>query len=433
MNISVFGLGYVGAVTAGCLARRGHSVFGVDVHPQKVHALNEGIPPVVEPGLAEVLQAAKRLGRLTASDSAEEAVDATDLSLVCVGTPSLVNGALDLSYVQRVVEQIAAAVRNKQRKHTLVLRSTMLPGSTAILADEFLGDLLAAGLLEVFYYPEFLREGTALDDFEHPSLTVVGTRDGNGPGGELLTCLFGESAHVLGWDSAEMVKYACNAFHAAKVTFANEIGRMGKALGLDSRVLMDLLCRDTKLNLSPSYLKPGSPFGGSCLPKDVRALAHHARVRGVALPMLESLLASNERHLQALLSTISESGQQEVCILGLAFKRNTDDLRESPMVEVAQSLLGRGYKVRIYDPALNLSTMLGANRRVIDTRMPHLAKLLHTDVEGAVGKRGLVVVAQRCVSLEALETCLTPEHEVLDVNGWPELQVQVGRYEGLCW
>jgi GDP-mannose 6-dehydrogenase len=245
--------------------------------------------------------------------------------------------------------------------------------------------------------------------------------------------LFGDSAQVLSWDSAEMVKYTCNAFHAAKVAFANEIGRMGKALGLDSRVLMDLLCRDTKLNLSPSYLRPGSPFGGSCLPKDVRALAHHARVRGVALPVLESLLASNERHLQALLSAINESGQREVCILGLAFKRNTDDLRESPMVEVAQSLLGRGYQVRIYDPALNLGTMLGANRRVIDTRMPHLAMLLHADVEAAVGKRGLVIAAQRCVPLETLQACLTVEHQVLDVNGWPELQVAAGRYEGFCW
>jgi GDP-mannose 6-dehydrogenase len=433
MNISVFGLGYVGGVTAGCLASRGHSIVGVDVHPQKVSSLNAGMPPVVEPGLEQVLRAAKARGLLKATSSAEEAVLETDVSLVCVGTPSRVNGSLDLTFVWHVVQEIADVLRRKQTTHALVLRSTMLPGSTAQLVRDLLGDLAARRAVEVFYYPEFLREGTALDDFENPALAVVGTCDGHKPPTDLAESVFGNTVVAVEWATAEMVKYACNAFHATKIAFANEMGRLGKELGLDARALMELFCQDTKLNLSRYYLKPGNPFGGSCLPKDLRALIHHARIHGLSLPMLESLLASNERHMQNLLGRINESGQSEICILGLSFKTNTDDLRESPMVEIAQALLGRGHKVRIYDPALNLGSILGANRRAIDTRMPHLASLLHAEVANALGDRGLVIAAQRCVPLEALRQCVTPEHQVLDVNGWPELRQLPCKYEGFCW
>ncbi len=433
MNISIFGLGYVGAVTAGCLTKQGHAIVGVDVHPQKVESFNRGEAPIVEPGLGDLLKQAKANGQLRATQSCEEAIAATEVSIVCVGTPSTAVGGLDLGFVRHVTGQIAEALRRKVKSHALVFRSTMLPGSTDRLVRELLSDLAGVRLLQVYYYPEFLREGTAVADFESPSLAVVGTRDGSKPAVELMDALFGERAAVVNWPTAEMVKYACNAFHATKIAFANEIGRVGKQMQIDSQAVMALLCQDTKLNLSPYYMRPGNPFGGSCLPKDVRALTNVGRLGGLNLPLLESLLPSNERHLQSLLHAITESGQNEVCILGLSFKSNTDDLRESAMVEVAQTLLGRGFKLRIYDPALNLAAMIGANKRVIDAKMPHLASLLKTDLGEALGKQGLVVAAQKCATVEELKRFITPEHRVLDVNGWAELRGLPARYEGFCW
>jgi GDP-mannose 6-dehydrogenase len=433
MNISIFGLGYVGAVTAGCLTRQGHRIVGVDVHPQKVESFNAGVAPIVEPGLDELLRTAKAKGLLHATLNCEEAIAETESSIVCVGTPSKVTGALDLSFVHGVVRQIAEALRKKMKSHALVLRSTMLPGSTEAITQAFLSDLMTVRLLQVFYFPEFLRESTAVADFENPSLAVVGTRDGVKPPDELMKALFGDKAAVVNWQTAEMVKYACNAFHATKIAFANEIGRVGRQMGIDARAVMDLLCQDTKLNLSPYYMKPGNPFGGSCLPKDVRALTNHARQSGLHLPVLENLLPSNERHLQSLLSLITDSGQSEICILGLSFKANTDDLRESAMVEVAQTLLGRGFKVRIYDPTLNLETLVGSNKRVIDTKMPHLASLLCPDLKTALGTQGLVVAAHKCAPVAELKKLVTAKHQVLDVNGWPELRELPWRYEGFCW
>lgn len=432
MNISIFGLGYVGAVTAGCLAARGHTIVGVDVQPQKVDSFNAGLSPIIEPGLDDLLREARAAGRLRATLSCDEAIQATELSIVCVGTPSDVTGALDLRFVEEVIRQIGTALRTKDREHALVLRSTMLPGSTVELVKE-LSDLLAVRLLEVFYFPEFLRESSAVRDFEKPSLAVVGTRDGTPPPAGLMEALFGAKASVVPWSTAEMVKYACNAFHASKVAFANEIGRLGKSLGIDSRRVMGLLCEDTRLNLSPYYLSPGNPFGGSCLPKDVRALTHHSRVTGLHLPLLESLIPSNERHLQNLLGLILAADQHEVCILGLSFKNHTDDLRESSMVEVVQTLLGRGYTIRIYDPALDLASLVGSNRRVFDSRMPHLASLLKSNLPEAVGAQGLIVAAQRCASIEELKACVTPRHRVIDVNSWPELRDLPAPYEGFCW
>jgi GDP-mannose 6-dehydrogenase len=433
MNISIFGLGYVGAVTAGCLARQGHSIVGVDVQLQKVEAFNAGVPPIVEPGLDDLLKTAKAKGLLRATVSCEDAIAGTEVSIVCVGTPSKITGAQDLGFVRAVVQQIGDALRKKVKSHALILRSTMLPGSTESLANELLGDLAAVRLLGVYYYPEFLRESTAVDDFDEPSLTVVGTRRGAKPPADLTGQIFGSQAAVVDWQTAEMIKYACNAFHAAKITFANEIGRVCKQLDIDSRVVMELICRDTKLNLSPYYMRPGNPFGGSCLPKDLRVLTTVARLNGLSLPMLESLLPSNERHLHSLLDRIAGADQNEVVILGLSFKSNTDDLRESAMVEVAQTLLGRGYAVRIYDPALNLAALVGANKRVIDTRMPHLASLLCPDLPTALGKKGVVIAAQQCASLAELRKSVTKDHHVIDVNGWPELRELPSKYDGFCW
>ncbi|HAM70227.1 MAG TPA: UDP-glucose/GDP-mannose dehydrogenase family protein [Verrucomicrobiales bacterium] len=433
MKISIFGLGYVGAVTAGCLAKKGNHIVGVDVSAQKVETLNQGHAPIIEPGLPELLSTARAEGRLRATTSCADALASTDVSIVCVGTPSSISGALDLGFVRGVLKEMGAELRKTRKRHTLVMRSTMLPGSTAMLVSELLLDLLREGLLSVYYYPEFLRESTAVADFENPSLAVVGSHDGSRPSDELMGALFGVDAAVVNWPTAEMIKYACNAFHAAKITFANEIGRMGKQLSIDSRAVMDLLCRDTRLNLSPYYMKPGNPFGGSCLPKDVRALTHCSRIHGVSLPMMESLLSSNERHLQSLLSVIMDSGATEIVLLGLSFKSNTDDLRESAMVEVAQILLGRGYNLRIYDAALNLAALVGSNKRVIDMKMPHLAELLCPDLKTALGSRGLVVASQKCAKVEELAPLLTPNHSILDVNGWKELSTLKVPYQGFCW
>jgi GDP-mannose 6-dehydrogenase len=433
MNISIFGLGYVGTVTAGCLARRGHSIVGVDVQTPKIDALNRGVPPILEPGIDTLLREAQCTGRLRATPDTAEAIAATELSIIAVGTPSTVTGALDLQYVRQVFRQIVEVLARSGKKHTLVLRSTMLPGSTAQLASEFLADPELRQRVALYYYPEFLREGTAVQDFEQPSLAVVGTGNGTAPPAVLVDALFGASAAAVDWATAEMVKYASNAFHATKVAFANEIGRVAKPTGVDARTVMELLCRDTVLNLSPYYMRPGNPFGGSCLPKDVRALAQFGRGHGLQLPLLESLLPSNERHLQSLLALIAGSGQTEIVVLGLAFKTDTDDLRESAMLEVTQILLGRGYQLRIYDPGLNLTALVGSNRRLIETKMPHLASFLHADLATAVGERGLIVAAQRCVSLPDLAKVVTPHHQVLDVNGWPELQRLPARYEGFCW
>lgn len=433
MRISIFGLGYVGAVTAGCLSSHGHYVVGVDVHPQKVEDFNQGIPPIVEPGLDQLLKDAKAKGLLRATRDCADALADTELSIICVGTPSNAAGGLDLNFVRGVAREIGDALRQSPKPHTLVFRSTMLPGSTAKLVGELLADVEAAGTLKIYYYPEFLRESTAVADFKTPSLAVVGSRDGSAPSAGLMNNLFGEKAAVVNWPTAEMVKYSCNAFHAAKITFANEIGRVGKAVDVDARAVMSLLCLDTRLNISSYYMKPGNPFGGSCLPKDVRALTNLARTNGLSLPMLENLLTSNDRHLASLLHLITETEHREVVILGLSFKSNTDDLRESPMVDVAQALLGRGYKLRIYDPALNLAALIGANKRVIDTKMPHLASLLHTDLATAVGQRGLIVAAQKCAPVAELKKLVTPEHHVLDVNGWADLKELPAKYEGFCW
>ncbi len=432
MDVSIFGLGYVGAVTAGCLAARGHRIVGVDVAASKVAELNKGHPPIIEPGLDHLLADSLAAGRLRATTDAAEAVRSTRVSLVCVGTPSSLSGALDLGYVRQVTREIVTAAAAKPAPHALVFRSTMLPGSTRSLVAEFASEAVDSGRLQVFFYPEFLREGTAVKDFDEPSLAAVGTRDSTPPPGELVE-LFGKDAAVVSWESAELLKYACNAFHATKVTFANEIGRLGKALGLDAAAVMQLLCRDTRLNISPYYLRPGNPFGGSCLPKDVRALVHHARQSGASLPLVEGLLPSNERHLQSLLELVAASGQREIIILGLSFKAHTDDLRESAMVEVAQHCLGRGYVVRIYDPQLNLAALVGANKRVIDTRMPHLASLLHPDLPTAIGTKGLLIVSQKCAPLADLARVTTPDHQILDINGWPELRQLPASYQGLCW
>ncbi len=432
-HVSIFGLGYVGAVTAGCLAELGHVIIGADVQPAKVDAFTAGVSPIIEPGLDTLLRDAKSAGRLDATTDGAEAVQRTQVSIICVGTPSQAAGRLNLDFVRKVCAQIAAAIREKNRPHTILFRSTMLPGSTRGLVEAHFADLIASGLLHVYYCPEFLREGTAVRDFRDPSLCVVGTHDGNAPATSEALDLLGSNAQILAWEGAEMVKYACNYFHALKVGFANEIGRMAKHLGVNGARVMDVVCRDERLNISRYYLRPGNPFGGSCLPKDVNALSGLARVEGVNLPLLDHVMDSNHAHLESLLDLITAKDVRRVGLLGLAFKADTDDMRGSAMVTVAETLLGRGYQLRIYDPSINLTRLIGANEAEIQRRMPHLAQLLCSSADEVVRESEVIVASQKCVAAESLREVATAGKQVIDVNGWPELRTLPWHYEGVCW
>jgi len=433
MNVSIFGLGYVGAVTAGCLAELGHGIIGVDVQQAKVDAFNAGASVIIEPELDHLIKTANREGRLSATTVATDAVAQTEVSIICVGTPSLDSGRLNLDFVRKVSAQIAEALRESGKKHVILFRSTMLPGSTRNLVQDFFEDLRASGQVRIYYCPEFLREGTAVKDFREPSLTVVGTHDGQEPESEEAKQLLGGTPSVLAWEGAEMIKYSCNYFHALKVGFANEIGRLCKFLGEDGARVMDVVCSDTRLNISRYYMKPGNPFGGSCLPKDVSALLSFARQEGISLPLLDHTLDTNQSHLDLLIKLITGKGTRKIGLLGLAFKADTDDLRGSPMVAVAETLLGRGYDLRIYDPSLNLSRLIGANEAEIQRRMPHLASLLKADAREVVESSDLIIASQKCVKMEDLTAWVKPGQGVIDVNGWRELKTLPWSYEGLCW
>jgi GDP-mannose 6-dehydrogenase len=380
-----------------------------------------------------MLSHARRVGLLKATVDVREAIAETQLSIVCVGTPSLASGRLNLDYVRKVTQQIREALVLLGKRHTLVFRSTMLPGSTRQMVSEFLADLIEGGRLKVFYCPEFLREGTAVSDFREPSLSVLGTQDGLVPADVEIAKLLGGYPEFLSWDGAEMIKYACNYFHAIKVGFANEVGRLSKCLGVDGARVMNVVCLDAKLNISRYYMRPGNPFGGSCLPKDVSALSSLARMEGVSMPLLDSTLSSNQSHLDALIKQITQHETRRVGLLGLSFKEDTDDLRGSPMVAVAETLLGRGYQLQIYDPQLNLTRLVGANEAEIQRRMPHLASLLRDSALDVVAASDLIIVSQACADPNELLPHIRPDQRIIDVNGWASLRDLPCHYEGLCW
>lgn len=428
MKISVFGLGYVGAVTAACLCRQGHTVVGVDVHPAKVESMRHGRSPIVEPGLPELLLEARTAGLLDATESSADAIARSDVSLVCVGTPSLPGGEQNIEFVENVCGKIRESLKiTGKSRHHLLLRSTLLPGNARLIAALF-EDFPE---VEIVYHPEFLREGSAIEDFLHPTLEVAGTSNGQPPSSTLQE-LLGPSCQFIEWESAELLKFACNSFHAAKVVFANEIGRLGQDLQIDTRRLMQLFCRDTRLNLSANYLSPGTPYGGSCLPKDVQALKAYAHAKGLQLPLLDSLPASNQIHFQSLLALTLGFQQQKVCLIGLTFKNLTDDLRGSPMLELARKLLEQGHSISIHDPNLEPSTLVGANEKLVSKALPQLSSLLHRDLDTALGTEGLIVISHRCVSLEDLRRRITDQHIIFDLNGWPELRDLPARYERFC-
>ncbi|NKQ55761.1 nucleotide sugar dehydrogenase [Amycolatopsis sp. K13G38] len=385
MRISVFGLGYVGCVSAACLAYRGHEVVGVDVNPVKVDLVRDGKAPVVEDRIGELTAQVVGTGALRATSDVAEAIAATDVSLICVGTPSEPNGSLSTAFLERVTEQIGEELAVKQARHTVVFRSTMLPGTCLELLVPILekaSGLTAGPDFGVAVNPEFLREGTSVKDFFEPPKTVIGEIDE--ATGDIVAALYeglpGDVFRVP-IPVAEMAKYADNAFHGLKIGFANELGAICRALGLDSHRVMDVFLADRKLNISPAYLRPGFAFGGSCLPKDLRGLVYAAHRADVSVPILAHVLPSNDEHLRRAYELVVRTGKRRIGLFGLSFKPGTDDLRESPLVELAERLLGKGYDLRIYDANVSLSRLMGANREYIESRLPHLGQLLASSVE----------------------------------------------------
>jgi GDP-mannose 6-dehydrogenase len=431
-SISVFGLGYVGSVVAALLASRGHKVIGVDVIQSKVDAMNAGVATFHEPGLAELTSGAHRAKLLRATTDTAEAIAETDISLVCVGTPSTAAGSLDLAFVEEVTGNIGTVLRAKSTHHHLIYRSTMLPGSTRGLVNTHLKDLVDGRKLQVFFYPEFLRQGTAVKDMIVPSLSVVGSYD---PEVDIsaIRKIFDASTEQTDLESAELIKYACNAFHAAKVSFANEIGRISKSIGVDAVNVMKVICQDTRLNISPYYLRPGTPFGGSCLPKDVSALNHLSRSRALSTPMLDSLLTSNEDHIAHLTEMVETAGSSRVLLLGLSFKEQTDDLRGSAAFELATRLLLKNYDVGIYDPLIVPANFTGAVGRIASLRLPNLTSLLKSDLAVTLGEKDTIVVFNRCADVNELAEHLSPRHKIIDVASWPELSSLSASYTGICW
>ncbi|WP_102127668.1 UDP-glucose dehydrogenase family protein [Deinococcus planocerae] len=432
MKVAVFGLGYVGAVTAACLAQRGHTLIGVDVNPQKCEMIASGRSPIVEEGLDDLLLQGVQAGRLRTTTDVLDAVREADLSIVSVGTPSQPNGALDLSYVYRVCEQIGEALAETGRPHVVVLRSTALPGTT----ETCLGILREAARgtdVHVAFNPEFLREGSSIRDFDAPAYTIIGSDD---PVAEAaLRELYADVPApliVVAPRVAEMVKYTANAFHALKITFANEIGLLAKAMGVDGREVMNLIVQDTKLNISPAYLRPGFAYGGSCLPKDVSALLHLARREEVPVPLLASLPQSNRSQIERVAEQVLATGARRVTVLGLAFKAGTDDLRESPAVELVERLIGKGCEVRILDRAVQTAKLLGANKEYIERRLPHVSRLLTDDPEELVHDAQAVVVTQNLPEFARILEGVGPDVPVFDVaslKGAPaHLQVH-----GVAW
>ena len=435
MNISIFGMGYVGAVVSACLARNGHRVIGVDTDATKVGLINAGKSPIIEEGLEALIAEGVRAGRLSATTDHAAALAATELSMVCVGTPSQPTGELDLKFVQRVCENIGVVLKTKATRHFVVVRSTMLPGSmrgTVIPALERSSGKTAGEGFGVAVNPEFMRESTAVEDFFHPPKTVIGAL--HDADAAVVAELYKDLPAVLiktKLETAEMVKYVDNVFHALKITFANEIGSVGKALGVDAHEVMRIFCEDRKLNLSPAYLKPGFAYGGSCLPKDLRALTRLARTRDVAVPLLDSLAASNEQRIRDAVACVLATGRRRVGVLGFAFKAGTDDLRESPIVTVIEALIGKGFDLKLYDQHVSLARLVGANKKFIEQHIPHISRLMVESMDEVLGCDVIVVGNQSAEFFTALAR-LKPDQAVLDLTPNAKPVATAARYERLC-
>jgi GDP-mannose 6-dehydrogenase len=406
LKVSIFGLGYVGTVSAGCLAKEGHEIIGVDPVKTKVDLINAGRAPIIEKDIEEIVAAAVKTGQLRATSDTVQAIHDTELSFVCVGTPSQLNGNLDLTHVRNACEQIGQALKGKSARHTVVIRSTILPGTMRRLVIPVLEETSGkkAGTdLGVCNNPEFLREGTAVADFNSPSKTVIGELDRLG--GDILAGLYAKlDAPLIRTDieTAEMIKYIDNSWHALKIGFANEIGNLCKSFSVDAHKAMEIFCLDRKLNISSAYLTPGFAFGGSCLPKDLRALAYSAKLHDLELPILSSILPSNELQIARGLQLIMEKGRKRIGILGFSFKAGTDDLRESPMIEVIERLAGKGYDLRIYDKNVQVAKLVGANRDFILNRIPHISKLMVDNIDAVLSHAETIVIGNKAKEFECI-------------------------------
>ena len=436
MRISIFGIGYVGCVSAACFAHAGHDVIGVDVNPTKVGIINNGKSPIVEPQMNELIHDVVKSGKLRATTDSMEAVKASDISLVCVGTPSKPNGSLDLGHVARVCEEIGAALATKDTHHTVVIRSTMLPGSIETVAQSALektSGKKAGKEFGVCVNPEFLREGTSVKDFYAPPFTLIGADDEETAKivGDLYTNI-DAPVFTTSIKTAEMVKYVCNCFHALKVSFANEIGNICKALELDSHEVMKVFCADTKLNLSPYYLKPGFAFGGSCLPKDLRAVSYKAKELDVDVPLLSAITVTNKLQVEKALDMVLSAGNKQVGVLGFSFKAGTDDLRESPMVTLIETLLGKGLDLVIYDRDVSLARLFGSNKAYIEEEIPHIAKLMRGSIDEVLDAANTIVIGNRSEEFRQIESRLRPDQTVIDLVRLFDRTSGDG-YQGICW
>ena len=438
MRVSVIGLGYVGTTTAACLAARGHHVLGVDVNPRKAEMVARGESPVIEEGLAERLAAARAAGRLSAATTADRVAADTDVSLVCVGTPSRRNGSLDLDHLLRALESVGRSLAGSDRYHVVAVRSTVLPGTThtqIIPALEAASGKRAGGDFGVCVNPEFLREGEAVRDFESPPFTLIGEADERA--GEVAAALYeGMSAPLIHTRPrvAEAVKYVSNAFHALKISFANEVGVLLQGLGVDPFPVLEIFKQDTRLSISGAYLRPGYAFGGSCLPKDLRAALHAAKEHDLDLPVLGAILPGNETHLQRGIDLVVGTGRRRIGMLGLSFKPGTDDLRESPLVRMAEALLGKGLDLRIYDRHVSLARLVGANKEYIEAVIPHIATVMSPDLDEVLGCAEVLVVGRADPEFVSLPGRLRPDQLVIDlVRLWEDGGGLGERYRGLCW
>ncbi len=437
-TVSVFGLGYVGCVSAACLANEGFDIIGVDVNVAKVTLVASGHPTVVEEGIEPLMCSMVQAGRLHATMHAAEAVRHSSISLICVGTPSQANGSLNLSHVQRVAEQIGHALREKEEHHIIALRSTVLPGttsSTLIPALESASHKRAGRDFSVCMNPEFLREGTSLRDFYNPPFTVIGAAD-ESSGHQVAQLYAGLRApvHITPIGVAEMLKYACNCFHGLKVTFANEIGNLCKTLGTDSHEVMRLFCEDTKLNISPSYLRPGFAFGGSCLGKDLRALVYRAKELDVDAPVLSGVLESNRKQILKAFEMVHSTGRRRVGVLGLSFKAGTDDLRESPIVTLVEMLIGKGLALSVYDGFVSQAGLIGANREYIEREIPHIWSLMRGSISEVLESSDVIVIGNDAAEFHEIQPLLNADQIVIDlVRAFGPRASDNGHYRGICW
>lgn len=438
-RVSVFGLGYVGSVTAACLASMGHSVIGVDVSSNKVELMDTGRSPIIEPRMSEMIAEAHRGGRLSATTDGEAAILNSDISFLCVGTPSQRGGRLDLGHIAPVCRDIGQILKKTSGFHLIVLRSTVLPGTAESIVIPALEDASGKRMgadFGVCVNPEFMREGTAVTDFLEPVITVIGAADPQHAAilREVYAWAPGRTFETS-FRSAEMVKYVCNAWHAVKVTFGNEVGTLARELGVDTEAVIDIFLADTKLNISPTYLKPGFAFGGSCLPKDVQALNYRAKELDLKLPLLEAVMPSNEQHLRRAVEMILQTGKRKIAMLGLSFKAATDDLRESPQVQLVKLLVAEGREVRIWDDNVSLGRLIGSNRDYIEHVIPHIGSLLSDDLSQVLQTSEVIVVGTRAVSRETLQPHLRADHILIDLVNLEKSRrpAPSPSHSGLCW